>query len=84
MKKEFPVLRIEADKIRWQYVDGKIRRELWNVFAVQLRELDSVIACHEVSARTCASTQRRRCNAFPIEKALPCWRASVPAFTVSG
>ena len=33
MKKELPVLRVEADDIGWQHIDGKIWCELENVFA---------------------------------------------------
>lgn len=71
MKKEFPVLGIEADKIRWQHIDGKIRRELRNVFAVLLREAVPVIACHEVSTRTPVTTPRRQRNAFRLTKLGP-------------
>ena len=35
MKKELPVLGIEAHDIGWQHIDGEILRELRNVFAVQ-------------------------------------------------
>ena len=52
VKKELPVLGIEAHDIGRQHIDGEIRRELRNVFAVMLRKLVSVIACHEVSTRT--------------------------------
>jgi hypothetical protein len=52
MKQEFPVLGIETDDIGGQHIDGEIRREPLNVFAVIPRKLDSVIACHEVSMRT--------------------------------
>ena len=68
MKKEFPVLGIEADKIRWQHIDGKIRRELRNGFTVLLREAVPVIACHKMSTRTPVRTPRRQWNAFPIDK----------------
>ena len=37
VKKELPVLGIEAHDIGWQHIDGEIRRELRNVFAVKLR-----------------------------------------------
>ena len=56
MKKELPVLGIEAHDIGWQHIDGEIRRELRNVFAVMLRKAVSVIACHEVSTRIFATT----------------------------
>src|SRR5580698_4097703 len=52
VKQEFPVLGIEAHDIGGQHIDGEIRREPRNVFAVILRKLDSGIACHEVSTRT--------------------------------
>ena len=39
VKKELPVLGIEAHDIGWQHIDGEIRRELRNVFAVVLRKL---------------------------------------------
>ena len=52
VKQEFPVLGIEAHDIGGQHVDGEIRREPRNVFAVVLSKLDSEIACHEVSTRT--------------------------------
>src|ERR1700677_308304 len=52
VKQELPVLRIEAYDIGGQHIDGEIRREPRNVFAVILRKLDSEIACHEVSTRT--------------------------------
>src|SRR5271155_4241819 len=52
VKQEFPVLGIEAHDIGGQHIDGEIRREPRNVFAVILCRLDSGIACHEVSTRT--------------------------------
>src|SRR5580692_2637168 len=52
VKQEFPVLGIEAHDIGGQHIDGEIRREPRNVFAVVLRKLDSGIARHEVSMRT--------------------------------
>ena len=39
VKKEFPVLGIEAHDIGWQHIDGEIRRELRNVFAVSCVKL---------------------------------------------
>ena len=83
MKKELPVLGIEAHDIGWQHIDGEIRRELRNVFAVMLRKAVPVIACHEVSTRTSATTPRRQCKAFPIDKTRHRSRARVPAFNVS-
>src|SRR5580693_9674275 len=52
VKQEFPVLGIEAHDIGGQHIDGEIRREPRNVFAVILCKLDSEIACHEVKTRT--------------------------------
>ncbi len=52
VKQEFPVLGIEAHDIRRQNIDGEIRRELRNLFTVELRGFVSGIACHEVSTRT--------------------------------
>ena len=56
VKQELPVLGIEAHDIGWQHIDGEIRRELRNVFAVMQRKAASVIACHEVSTRIFATT----------------------------
>jgi hypothetical protein len=55
VKQELPVLGIEAHDIGGQRIDGEIRRELRNVFAVSQRKLASGIACHEVSTRTFAA-----------------------------
>jgi hypothetical protein len=55
MKQELPVLGVKAYDIGRQHVDGEIRRELRNVFAVMLCNLVSVIACHEVGIRTFGS-----------------------------
>ena len=67
MKKEFPVLGVKAHDIGWQRIDGEIRRELQNVFAVMLREAVSVIVCHEVSMRTFAITPDRPLQGeFPL------------------
>jgi hypothetical protein len=52
VQQELPILGIEAHDIGWQHIDGEIRRELQNVFAVTPV---SVIACHEVSTRTFAA-----------------------------
>ena len=51
-KKKLPVLGIEAHHIGWQHIDGEIRREPRNVFAVTQRKGVLMIACHEVSTRT--------------------------------
>ena len=37
VKKEFPILGIEANEIRWQHIDSEIRGEPRNVFALMLR-----------------------------------------------
>ena len=58
MKKELPVLGIEAHDSGWQHIDGEIRRELRNVFAVMLREaVVAVIACHDMSTRGLAGVE---------------------------
>jgi len=54
VEKELPVLGIETHDIRRQHIDGKIRRELRNVFAVTLRKAALAIACPQ--SRTRAST----------------------------
>jgi hypothetical protein len=64
VQKELPVLGIEAHDIGWQHIDGEIRRELRNVFAIMLRKVGSVIACHEVSTRTFATTPDCQCEAY--------------------
>ena len=46
MQKEFAVFGIEAHRIGRQHIDGVIRRELRNVFAVEPRRAVSLIACH--------------------------------------
>jgi hypothetical protein len=52
VKKKFSVLGVETNHIGWQHIDGEIRRELRNVFAVKLRKICCVIACHEVAIHT--------------------------------
>src|SRR5215475_504131 len=49
MEEEFPVLGIEADDVRRQDIDRKIRRELRNVIAVRQHQAAPVVASHEVS-----------------------------------
>ena len=85
MKKELPVLGIEAHDIGRQHIDGEIRRELRNVFAVMLRKAVPVIACHEVSTRTFATTPDRRCKAYSPVARTPSSssRASVSGSSVS-
>ncbi len=51
MKQEFPVLGVEADDIGRDEIDGKIRREARNLFAVEHANAFPVIACHEFSIR---------------------------------
>src|SRR5580704_6957686 len=55
MKQKLSILGIEAHNIGGQHIDVEIRRELRNAFAVELRKLVSVIACHEVSICTFAA-----------------------------
>ncbi|HEX3449119.1 MAG TPA: hypothetical protein VHS97_12750 [Isosphaeraceae bacterium] len=56
VKKKLPVLGIEAHDIGRQHIDGEIRREPRNVFAVTQRKGVLMIACHEVSTRTFIAT----------------------------
>jgi hypothetical protein len=49
VKKELPVVGIQAHDIAWQHINGEIRRELQNVFAVLLCKCVAATACHEVS-----------------------------------
>src|SRR5262245_24031540 len=64
VKKELAVLGIEADGIGRQQIDGEIRREPRDVFAVKQCSSVPAIACHEVNARTIATTPDRRCKAY--------------------
>ena len=75
MKKELSVLGIEAYDIWLQHIDGEIRRELWNVFAVELRITVPKFARHEV----CARTLNRRCEdpAASAQTRAPAFRSSV-------
>src|SRR5215475_6899708 len=84
MKKELPVLGIEAHDIGRQHIDAEIRRELRNVFAV-LREAFPVIACHEVSTRNFATIPDRWRKAdSPVARApVSSSRAGVSGFSVS-
>jgi len=52
VKKKLSVLGIEAHQIGWQDIDGKIRREPWNVLAITQRKGVLLIARHEVSTQT--------------------------------
>jgi hypothetical protein len=66
VEKELPVLGIEAHDIRWQHIDGKIRRELRNVFAVTLRKAALAIAGPEAGTRAstlAATSLDRHCPA---------------------
>ena len=66
VKKELPVLGIEAHHIGRQHVDGEIRRELRNVFAVTLRRAVPAIACPEAgtrASRLTATSLDRHCKA---------------------
>jgi hypothetical protein len=51
VEKELAVLRIEANDIAGQQIDGEIRREAWNVAAGVLRDAVAAIAGHELSKR---------------------------------
>src|SRR6516162_6232074 len=64
VKKELPVLGIEAHNIGGQYVDSEIRREPRNVFAVGLRKASPEMAGHEVRTRTLVTTPDRPCQAY--------------------
>src|SRR5262245_50676858 len=62
MEKEFAVLRIEADGIAGQQINGEIRREERNIVAGVLRDAVAAIAGHELSKRAtkrCEALQRR-------------------------
>ena len=66
VEKELPVLGIEAHDIGRQHIDGEIRRELRNVFAVALRRAVLAIACPEPSTRAptlAATSLDRHCRA---------------------
>src|ERR1039457_6116005 len=66
VKKELPVLGVEAHETGWQHIDGEILREPRNVFAVMPRKAVSAIACHKVSTRTStfiATSADRHCEA---------------------
>src|SRR3974377_722839 len=85
VKKELSVFGIEAHDIGRQHIDGIIRCELRNVFAVTLRMAVSVIAFHEVSTRTFAATPDRQCKEFSLvaRAPSPSSRASVSGSSVS-
>ena len=51
MEKELAVLRIEADDVAGQQINGEIRREARNVVAGVLRDAVAAIAGHELSKR---------------------------------
>ena len=51
VKKELPVLGVEAHDIGRQHIDGEVLRELRNVFAVELRKAVAAITGHEVGTR---------------------------------
>src|SRR5262249_56375403 len=70
MEKELSVLGIEAHDIGRQHIDGEIRCELRNVFAVVLRMAVPVIVCHEVRTRTFATTLHHQCKEYsPVARA---------------
>jgi hypothetical protein len=51
VEKELAVLRIEADDVAGQQINGEIRREARNVVAGVLRDAVAAIAGHELSKR---------------------------------
>jgi hypothetical protein len=65
VKKELPVLGIEAHNVGRQHVGAEILRELRNVLALVQREAGGAIACHEVSTHASeliATSPDRRCK----------------------
>ena len=84
VKKELPVLGIEAHDVGWQHIDGEIRRELRDVFACMLRKAGGTIACHEVNIhtlpqlRTASARRMLRLREFAVRS-----RAGVLGFSVS-
>ena len=52
VKKELPVLRIKARLVGRQHVDGEIRREARNVFAIAQRKGVAAVACRSAGTRT--------------------------------
>ncbi len=79
VKKELPVLGIEAHDVGGQHIDGEIRRELRDVFACMLRKAGGTIACHEVNIhtlpqlRTASARRIRRLSNFTV--LLTGWRS---------
>src|SRR5262249_7411894 len=63
VKKELAVLGIEADGLGRQQIDGEIRREPRDVFAVEQCRSVRAMTCHEANARTIATPPDRRCKA---------------------
>ena len=55
VKKEFPVLGIEADDVGRQHIDGEIRRELRDVLAGLTRRAGLTIFGHDFNTHTCPS-----------------------------
>src|SRR5450759_3985552 len=65
VKKELPVLGIEAYDVGRQHIDREIRRELRNVVAGVPRRAGLAILRHDVSTRaTLPKTLVRRCKAY--------------------
>src|ERR1043166_1316745 len=60
VKKELPVLGIEAHRIGRQHIDGEIGCEPRNVFAVGLRKMAGGVGFYEVSTHTLAVQFPRR------------------------
>src|ERR1700732_3841871 len=81
MEEKFPVLRVEADDVRRQNVDGEIRRELCNVFAGAAGRGGFANACHGFSTRSLRKTLVRWCKALsrttknPLSRRL--WHISI-------
>ena len=60
VKQELSVLRIEAHNVRRHHIDGEVRRELQNIFAVLLPNAGPMSVHHEVRKRTVAQRQTAR------------------------
>src|SRR5262245_65153150 len=62
VKKELAVLGIEANGVGRQQIDGEIRREPRDVFALKQCSSVPAVTCHEVNARTITTIPDRRCK----------------------
>ncbi|MGB7834410.1 MAG: hypothetical protein WBL84_19605 [Xanthobacteraceae bacterium] len=58
VKEELAVLGIEAHDVGRQCINGEIRRELRDFFAVALCKACPAVACHEIGTRTFATRRR--------------------------